>query len=84
MRSSRSSTSVPGGEDLDGGSHRARRVSGFAVAVPFTPGRMDALREQTDAEPVAVLEPKSGGFRNYYGKDCCLPPLESLSSARTC
>jgi len=40
---------------------------GYAVAVPFTPGRMDASQEQTDIHAFAVLEPKADGFRNYLG-----------------
>jgi len=35
------------------------------VAVPFTPGRMDASEEQTDAHSYAFLEPIADGFRNY-------------------
>jgi catalase-peroxidase len=35
------------------------------VQVPFTPGRMDASQEQTDANSFAVLEPQADGFRNY-------------------
>jgi catalase-peroxidase len=35
------------------------------MTVPFTPGRTDALQEQTDVKSVAVLEPKADGFRNY-------------------
>jgi len=35
------------------------------VTVPFTPGRMDALQEQTDVNSFALLEPVADGFRNY-------------------
>jgi catalase-peroxidase len=35
------------------------------VEVPFTPGRMDASQEQTDAASFAVMEPESDGFRNW-------------------
>ncbi|MCT0207298.1 catalase/peroxidase HPI [Synechococcus sp. CS-1332] len=43
----------------------AARRGGHALAVPFTPGRMDASEEQTDGASFAVLEPKADGFRNY-------------------
>lgn len=43
----------------------AARRAGFTVTVPFTPGRMDALPEQTEVESFAVLEPYADGFRNY-------------------
>ena len=36
--------------------------------MPFTPGRVDASAEQTDAESFEALEPKADGFRNYLGK----------------
>jgi catalase-peroxidase len=39
--------------------------AGFALEVPFTPGRMDASQEQTDIESMKVLEPMADGFRNY-------------------
>ncbi len=39
--------------------------AGFAIEVPFTPGRMDASQEQTDIESMKVLEPMADGFRNY-------------------
>jgi catalase-peroxidase len=44
---------------------QAARNAGFAVQVPFTPGRTDASQEQTDAEAFEVLEPTADGFRNY-------------------
>ena len=43
----------------------AARKSGFNVQVPFQPGRMDAMQNQTDANSVGVLEPIADGFRNY-------------------
>jgi len=47
------------------GVEQAAKNAGHAVAVPFTPGRMDAAQEQTDVEAFAVLEPVADGFRNY-------------------
>jgi len=46
----------------------AAKRAGVEVTVPFTPGRMDALAEQTDVASFAVLEPKADGFRNYARK----------------
>ena len=43
----------------------AAKNAGIDVQVPFTPGRTDALQEQTDVESFAVLEPTADGFRNY-------------------
>ena len=43
----------------------AAQKAGHAVAVPFTPGRMDASQQQTDVESTAFLEPTADGFRNY-------------------
>ncbi len=47
------------------GVEQAAKNAGDKVTVPFTPGRMDAAQEQTDAASFAVLEPKADGFRNY-------------------
>ncbi len=47
------------------GVEQAAKNAGHEVTVPFTPGRMDASQEQTDAGSFAVLEPSADGFRNY-------------------
>jgi len=47
------------------GIEQAAKNAGHEVTVPFTPGRMDASAEQTDAASFAVLEPIADGFRNY-------------------
>ncbi|MEV1065354.1 catalase/peroxidase HPI [Streptomyces sp. NPDC050263] len=52
---------------------KAAKDAGHDVAVPFTPGRVDASQEQTDVESFAALEPTADGFRNYLGKGNRLP-----------
>ena len=47
------------------GIEQAAKNAGQEVTVSFTPGRMDASQEQTDAASFAVLEPIADGFRNY-------------------
>ncbi|WP_440983071.1 catalase/peroxidase HPI [Shinella sumterensis] len=47
------------------GVEKAAKDGGHDVTVPFTPGRMDASAEQTDAASFAALEPRADGFRNY-------------------
>ena len=47
------------------GIEKAARNVDHKESVPFTPGRMDASREQTDEKSFDVLEPKADGFRNY-------------------
>jgi catalase-peroxidase len=56
----------------------AALAAGYAVEVPFTPGRTDATQEQTDVEGLAYLEPLADGFRNYQKKAFNVMPEEML------
>ncbi len=47
------------------GVEKAAKDGGHDVTVPFTPGRADALQEQTEIDSVNMLEPAADGFRNY-------------------
>jgi len=60
------------------GVEQAAKNAGHKVTAPFTPGRMDALQEQTDAASFAVLEPKADGFRNYQKSRYAIPAEELL------
>jgi catalase-peroxidase len=57
---------------------KAAKAAGHDVKVPFTPGRMDASQEQTDAHSFAPLEPVADCFRNYSRGNQLMAPEEAL------
>ncbi|MDK2973334.1 MAG: catalase-peroxidase [Candidatus Sumerlaeota bacterium] len=57
---------------------QAAKAAGFAVSVPFAPGRGDATAEMTDADSFAPLEPVADGFRNWLKKNYVVQPEELL------
>jgi catalase-peroxidase len=59
------------------GVEQAAKNASVAVTVPFSPGRMDASEDHTDAASFAVLEPRADGFRNYL-KDTYAVPAEAM------
>jgi catalase-peroxidase len=60
------------------GVEKAAKNAGLDVTVPFTPGRADAIQEQTDVESFEVLEPIADGFRNYLKGKYTIPAEELL------
>ena len=56
----------------------AASLGGRTINMPFSPGRMDAIKENTDIEGMSVLEPIADGFRNYKKADYTLSSEELL------
>ncbi|WP_268739200.1 catalase/peroxidase HPI [Novosphingobium mangrovi (ex Hu et al. 2023)] len=57
---------------------KAASDAGHPVKVPFTPGRVDATQDMTDAASFAYLEPKADAFRNYYSEGANYAPADAM------
>ncbi|OTG76198.1 catalase/peroxidase HPI [Acinetobacter sp. ANC 4169] len=57
---------------------KAAQAAGVDIQVPFTPGRGDAIPEQTDVYSFEDLLPKHDGFRNWLKEDYTAQPEELL------
>jgi catalase-peroxidase len=57
---------------------KAAAAAGFALEVPFQPGRTDARDDQTDSASFNVLKPSADGFRNWESAGLALRAEELL------
>ncbi|MGF1740018.1 catalase/peroxidase HPI [Vibrio profundum] len=60
------------------GVEQAAKKAGFAISIPFSSGRGDALQQMTDIGSFSVLEPLTDGFRNWQKKEYAVSPEEML------
>ena len=56
----------------------AAQAAGDSLELPFTPGRMDASQEQTDAASFDPMQPEADGFRNWQRGSFRTPTEEML------
>ncbi len=56
------------------GVEKAAAEAGVQITVPFTPGRTDASKDQTDVDTFKWLEPRADGFRNWIKPGAKLSP----------
>ncbi len=61
-----------------GGDAAIEKAAGHGVHVAFTPGRVDAMQDQTDVNSFAVLEPTADAFRNYFANGKTRSPAELM------
>lgn len=55
------------------GIEQAALAAGRRIEVPFSPGRTDAMQNQTDPHGFSFLEPRADGFRNFLRSDFNFP-----------
>ena len=60
------------------GVEQGAKAAGVEISVPFSPGRVDARADQTDADSFASLEPQVDGFRNYASSAAAAKLAEHL------
>ncbi len=60
------------------GIEQAAKAAGYAIEVPFAPGRGDATDEMTDADSFKWMEPVADGFRNWMKKDYVVSAEEMM------
>lgn len=60
------------------GVEQTANAADITVAVPFAPGRGDAIDEMTNADSFDVLEPVHDGFRNWLKKDYVVSAEEMM------
>ena len=60
------------------GVEQAIKAAGYAVEVPFAPGRGDASDEQTDSDSFEALEPLADGYRNWIMKEYVVTAEEMM------
>jgi catalase-peroxidase len=60
------------------GIEQAAMAAGFAISVPFSPGRGDTTDAMTDVESFEPLEPIHDGYRNWLKEDYAVNAEELL------